>query len=334
MRNAGKTFGQIHAETGVPISTIKSTVKMASKRDNGKSLTRSGRPTKVSLRLERHIVRIINDTLKIPYRTLLRQNRLSISRTTIYRILKKHNVIKWRCKKRPFLTRKTAAIRFKYACKYKDKPKSFWRKVFFCNECSVEQGTGHAPEWCFRTPGASKWENKNLQTHRLGKGVRCMVWGGFSVQKGVSKLILLERDPTSKRNGYTARSYLKVMEYAIPKCLTKTMWFLQDNAPIHKAKIIQDFLNRKRVKILEHPPYSPDLNPDEYLWFPLKAKLQELAPHIELMNGNEDTIEAELRHWLPIAWEQLDKPDLKKLADSMPKRLQAVYEARGYQTMY
>lgn len=88
------------------------------------------------------------------------------------------------------------------------------------------------------------------------------------------------------------------------------------------------------MKILDHPPYSPDLNPDEYLWFPLKAKLFKLAPHVELMNGNEDAIEAELRYWLPIAWEQLEKPDLKKLADSMPKRLQAVYEAKGYQTMY
>ena len=154
------------------------------------------------------------------------------------------------------------------------------------------------------------------------------------MKQGKSRLIPMERDPTSKKNGYSAKSYLKVLDYAVPYCIRKKMWFLQDNASIHTAKIITSFLQNKRVKVLDHPPYSPDLNPDEYLWFPLKAKLQEIAPDIELMNGNEDKIEAELRYWLPIAWEQMEKPDLKKLADSMPLRLQAVFEAKGYQTKH
>lgn len=63
-------------------------------------------------------------------------------------------------------------------------------------------------------------------------------------------------------------------------------------------------------------------------------KLQEIATHIELTEDSEDKIEKELRIWLPKGWDQLKKPDLCKLADSMPNRLQAVREAQGYQTKY
>ena len=34
--------------------------------------------------------------------------------------------------------------------------------------------------------------------------------------------------------------------------------FQQDNAPMHKPKIIGSFLQEKEWKVLERPPYSPD----------------------------------------------------------------------------
>src|SRR5271163_4088598 len=37
-------------------------------------------------------------------------------------------------------------------------------------------------------------------------------------------------------------------------------WLLQDNAPSHKARIVQDWLFNHGVKLLDFPPYSPDLN--------------------------------------------------------------------------
>ncbi|ETV96765.1 hypothetical protein H310_10073 [Aphanomyces invadans] len=42
--------------------------------------------------------------------------------------------------------------------------------------------------------------------------------------------------------------------------------FMQDNAPIHKTKIVQDFFDEIAFYILTHPPLSPDLNPIEHVW--------------------------------------------------------------------
>ena len=51
--------------------------------------------------------------------------------------------------------------------------------------------------------------------------------------------------------------------------------FHQDNAPIHKAHATQDLLKMLGFRLLEHPPYSPDLAPCDFSIFPyLKKQLR------------------------------------------------------------
>jgi histone-lysine N-methyltransferase SETMAR len=53
-------------------------------------------------------------------------------------------------------------------------------------------------------------------------------------------------------------------------------WFFHwDNAPVHTAAIVQEFIARKGIQMIEHPPYSPDLAPADFFLFP-KVK-NELA---------------------------------------------------------
>jgi len=45
-------------------------------------------------------------------------------------------------------------------------------------------------------------------------------------------------------------------------------WFLlHDNAPSHNATIFKQFLAQRKVTMLDHPPYSPDLAPADYFLF-------------------------------------------------------------------
>ena len=52
-------------------------------------------------------------------------------------------------------------------------------------------------------------------------------------------------------------------------------WVLQhDNAPAHTALSFREFLAKKNIPLLPHPPYSPDLAPCDFYLFPkLKLKL-------------------------------------------------------------
>ncbi|GBO20057.1 Mariner Mos1 transposase [Araneus ventricosus] len=53
-------------------------------------------------------------------------------------------------------------------------------------------------------------------------------------------------------------------------------WFLSHhNAPSHRALIVKKYLARHSITTLEHPVYSPDLEPAEFYLFPrLKMKLK------------------------------------------------------------
>jgi hypothetical protein len=53
-------------------------------------------------------------------------------------------------------------------------------------------------------------------------------------------------------------------------------WLLHhDNAPAHTALSIQEFLAEKKIPVVPHPPYSPDLAPCDFFLFPrIKMKLK------------------------------------------------------------
>jgi hypothetical protein len=53
-----------------------------------------------------------------------------------------------------------------------------------------------------------------------------------------------------------------------------TQWFHWDNAPIHTAAVVTNWMAARRFQIIEHPPYSPDLVlADFFLFHSVKREL-------------------------------------------------------------
>jgi hypothetical protein len=90
-----------------------------------------------------------------------------------------------------------------------------WASIIWSDECSVERGKGKERTWCFRAP-QQIWDKPMIDTFKKGKGVAVMIWAAFSGKLGRSELFILERDPESKKNGYSANSYIQLLEEMIP----------------------------------------------------------------------------------------------------------------------
>jgi histone-lysine N-methyltransferase SETMAR len=57
---------------------------------------------------------------------------------------------------------------------------------------------------------------------------------------------------------------VKVIRKLRPKTGTRDLFLLHDNAPPHTNQLIRNYLRRRRVKLIPHPGYSPDLSPCDF----------------------------------------------------------------------
>jgi len=90
----------------------------------------------------------------------------------------------------------------------------------------------------------------------------------------------MEGDEESARGGVTARVYCQLLEDQIPKIYRRGQIFQHDNASIHTANIIKDWLRNHKINVMDWPANSLDLNLIKTLWVILKDRLNKHHPEL------------------------------------------------------
>ena len=144
-----------------------------------------------------------------------------------------------------------------------------------------------------------------------------------------SDLLILERDFDSKKNGYSANSYLALLEELVVPNYTDGLIFMQDNAPIHTAKKVKEWFEERGINVTDWPPYSPDLNPIEYAWKRLKDTAAKMFPDLWKSSGKSEEDRTAMEEALKEAWATIPVSFFEELIKSIPRRIQACIDANG-----
>ena len=59
--------------------------------------------------------------------------------------------------------------------------------------------------------------------------------------------------------------------------LGRRWWLQHDNDPKHKAKVVNEWLNKAKINVLEWLSQSPDLNIIENLWSALMRDIKRIS---------------------------------------------------------
>ena len=92
---------------------------------------------------------------------------------------------------------------------------------------------------------------------------------------------------------------------------------LQDNASSHKCEVVKSFLPSEKVKVLNHPPYSPDPSPCDFFLFPWLKKM---------LSGNKYTSRSSLDSAIYQCLQQIPKEDYLSAFRDWVKKLQKVFQ--------
>jgi hypothetical protein len=125
-------------------------------------------------------------------------------------------------------------------------------------------------------------------------------------------------------------SYIELLQnHLIPSgiLIGGSNWiFQQDNSSVHASEMVRNWFREHEIRVLDWPSISQDLNPIENLW--------GILVRFVYPNGRQYETVPELKRAILDAWSQIEFLVLKKLAESMPKRLIEVLKKNSRKVNY
>jgi transposase len=257
-------------------------------------------------------------TATVITRELFQEAKISVHVQTVLNILHKHKFSYKKIREEEAISEAAQQTRLQYA---RQMIGYDWKQVVFSDEKTFWLGSGVSHSW--------QEEGTHLSRKISKHPPKLHVWAaaGF-YYKAQLYFFTQNMDAELYQTIIKARLLEKKLIYArdCPRRYKGTWVYLQDNDPKHKAASTMRLLEGKvgEERIINHPPYSPDLNIMENLWAHLNRQIQ--AARVTTISGLKRKLTQE---WVRLSWDTI-----RVCVLSMPARLQECIQVQGARTQY
>lgn len=272
----------------------------------------SGRPKIIAEREKRLILKTASNSVQSS-REIMKELNVQASLRTVQRVLSSSDHLKYqKIQIKPPLTEAHKAARLGFCNKYLTWTND-WRKVIFSDEKK------------FNLDGPDSWKyywhdlrkEEKVLSKRQHCGGSVMIWAAIGYKK---KSDLAFIDTTMNSEGYT--NMLSKQFPRFGRIMAGNGWiFQQDNAACHTSRHSMQWFSDKKMRILEWPARSPDLNIIENLWGILARTVYAGCRQFNTKN--------ELKDAIMTAWEEIPQETVHNLFEDMHTRMKLLLKADG-----
>jgi hypothetical protein len=283
-----------------------------------------GRPPKLSLKDVRFAALALTRAKRQGPRNIQRSYFPHISTPTLRRYLRQIGLNSYRRRKVPLLKYKQRKARFAWARMRLLWPQALWDDTIFSDEARIGLFGSDGPQYFWKYSHESSYDPRFTQKTVSHEGGGIFVWGCI-MREGVGRLHLID-------GTLTAAKYVEILRTSFFGTLSDNklspfdITFQHDRDPKHMAGLTQHWLSSHHVKVLPWPSRSPDLNIIEHVWWHLKQRVHSYP--------DPPRDKEELWKRTESEWKQIRPDYIASLYDSMPRRVRAVYAAKGGSTKY
>ncbi|KAK3508530.1 hypothetical protein QTP70_031914 [Hemibagrus guttatus] len=290
---SGKGYKAISKASGLPRTTVRAIIYKWRKHGTVENLPRSGWPTKITPRAQRQLIQEVTKdptTTSKELQASLASVKVSVHDSTIRKRLGKNGLHGRVPRRKPLLSKKK------------------------------EHKGSSVSHYVWRKSNTAFQKKNIIPTVKYGGG-SVMVWGCYAASEPGRLAVI---------NGtMNSAVYQKILKENVRPSVSdlklKRTWVLQqDNDPKHTSKSTSEWLKKNKIKTLEWPSQSPDLNPIEMLWHDLK----------KVVHARKPSNVAELQQFCKDEWAKIPPQRCNRLIASYGKRLIAVVAAKGGPTSY
>jgi transposase len=316
----GKSVTQVQEEMGLSwdfIHKIREEVK------ENIPEPKSGRPTKVTKRTQAALASKMHagdfSCLRDAQSYIQEVGEGHVCKRTIVRYLKAQGLTPRRKPEAPRLTDQQMRKRLDFAKAHVGWTVDDWRNVMFSDECSIMRIKPFGTQYFYANEEHKLRHRHHFKQKAQAGGDKIMVWGSITAH-GIGDLCWVE-------GTMDAAYYVQLLqEYVIIgrdwyRMDPAKFIFQQDNASIHTASIVKNYLRRTKIKVIDWPPNSPDINPIERVWAFIKQRLDHYPSPPNSLQELFDRVED--------IWTSVSKDYLANLYAELPSKMKMLVKTRG-----